>query len=417
MTVFYKLQSKEAVKPGSPLHWYNFYPDKQRHHRSSMDRRQDLILFLANLHQSAWSPSKPRSFNSVKLKLTALREWVYDYRPALDYFFDVVQTGYSLQDGSFELSTLIPKRLPEQLAIEVEEAELLFKPDPLPTEDGLVVSKVYIELSMEQQAALIEKIERSGRFDLVPVVRWLFTQNGEVNFYFKPSGKLKQRDTSVWPIHGIETWPSWLREELFGPGIDIDSAYTQFLMQHLRQIYIDRPGLLKMLYPDLLALIDNKQAWRHELCTQVLGLKWSDENLSIVKTVCMSLANGSRISPKIMTGGRSFSVTAQIIVEATGEITDKQLEVIGTKLAAIARQYATAKKAVCSHLLKLHPSRKNQKRVFAEYFAWEREARYLIWEGIDRHGIMVHDGIDGVPKQYLQKLPLLITQIGVRLTA
>ena len=69
------------------------------------------------------------------------------------------------------------------------------------------------------------------------------------------------------------------------------------------------------------------------------------------------------------------------------------------------------------HLQRINPTRKNLKSVFKDYFAWERVARYSIWEAIERHGIMVHDGIDGVPQQYLDQLPVLIEQLGIRLTA
>jgi hypothetical protein len=68
------------------------------------------------------------------------------------------------------------------------------------------------------------------------------------------------------------------------------------------------------------------------------------------------------------------------------------------------------------HLLKRAPNRKNVKEVFSSYFAWERKARYELWEEVGRHGIMVHDGLDGVPEVYLEKLPFLIKSLGLRLT-
>ena len=214
----------------------------------------------------------------------------------------------------------------------------------------------------------------------------------------------------------VETWPAWLREALFGPGIDIDSAYTQYLVQHLQGIYAGRPELLRTLFPDLMALLNDKQRWRRELCQDTLGLEWSDENHSLVKTICMSLANGSRISPAILEGSKNFSITAQIIAKAAGDVTSHQLDRAGRRLQSISRQYARAKKDVCALNLGLNPTLKNQKRVFGSYFEWEREARYSIWEAIDRHGIMVHDGIDGVPEEYLQDIPALIQKVGLSIT-
>lgn len=404
-----------------PLHVGNFYR-KERTHRDSMQDRQDLILYLAKLHAHASMKGRPRAFNRVQLRLTSLRDWVYDYRPALDYFFEVQQLGYNLGDDNNELTTLIPRDLGLHTYVQTNDFQLEYEPPERPT-DG-IVSKVYVHRdytydkpghAARSKPGVIDRLMDENRFDLIEPVKWIL-KHEELNFYFKPAGKLQQRDTSVWPVAGIETWPSWLREALFGPGIDIDSAYTQYLMQHLRLVYADRPSMVLTLYPDLIQLIENKQAWRKNLCENVLGLEWNDENLSLVKTVCMSLANGSRISPAIMTDGRAFSVTAGIIVQAHDTITTADLERIGQKLQYVSKQYSNAKKAICSMELGLNPSVKNQKRVFASYFEWERVARYLIWEAVDRHGIMVHDGIDGVPQQYLNNLHLIIQQVGVRVT-
>lgn len=408
MTAIYRLRARKQPRPMDPLHVGNFYR-KERLHREAMQERQDLILYLAKLHAHASLKGKPRAFNTVKLRLTSLREWVYDYRPALDYFFDVQSLGYNLGDDNNEVSVLVPKDLGLHTHVQTQSFQLEYEPPPRP-DDG-VVSKVYIA----QGRGVLDRLTHENRFDLIEVVKWIL-QHEELNFIFKPAGKLQQRDTSVWPVAAVETWPAWLREALFGPGIDIDSAYTQYLMQHLREIYRGRTHLLMLLYPDLLALIEDKQRWRRDICENVLGLPWNDDNIDLVKTVCMSLANGSRISPGILEGGRSFSVTAQIIVNATEEVTPERLERVGTRLQAISRQYSRAKKDICAMDLRLNPTLVNQKRVFGSYFEWERAARYLIWEAVDRHGIMVHDGIDGVPQSYLNDLPSLIQQVGVRVT-
>ena len=75
-----------------------------------------------------------------------------------------------------------------------------------------------------------------------------------------------------------------------------------------------------------------------------------------------------------------------------------------------------ARKAICTHVLKTSASRSNQKKVFSSYFEWERVARYAIWEACDRHGIMVHDGIDGIPQRYLDDLPRIMDELNIRLT-
>lgn len=423
MTTIYRLKAKKLPRPMDPLHVGNFYR-KERTHRDSMQERQDLILYLAKLHAQASLKGKPRAFNTIQMRLTSLREWVYDYRPALDYFFEVQTLGYNLGDDNNEVSVLVPKDLGLHTHVQTQDFQLEYEPPPRP-DDG-VISKVYIRKGYVYERStgalnrcktgVIGRLVEENRFDLIEAVKWIM-QHEELNFVFKPAGKLQQRDTSVWPVAAVETWPAWLREALFGPGIDIDSAYTQYLMQHLRVMYADRIPLLKTLFPDLLALIEDKQKWRRELCEEVLGLPWNDENISLIKTVCMSLANGSRISPGILEGGQAFSVTAQIIIKAADEVTPARLDKIGRRLQSISRQYSQAKKDICALDLGLNPTLKNQKRVFGSYFEWEREARYLIWEAIDRHGVMVHDGIDGVPEEYLDRLPDLIQQVGIRLTS
>jgi hypothetical protein len=235
----------------------------------------------------------------------------------------------------------------------------------------------------------------------------------ELNFIFQRSGRLKQRDTSVWPVAAIETWPSWLREALFGGGVDIENAYTQFLITHLRKT-VDREKL-ELLFPDLLAAVDDKVKWRFSLC-DALGISCDDEGVSTVKKICMSLANGSRISPGILAGGRAFSVTAEVVIKATDDVSLENLDRIGLRLQKISRQYTLAKKMVCNQLLRLNPTRTNQKLVFSSYFEWEREARYAIWNAVDQHGIMVHDGIDGIPSAYTIDIQKIIDTVGLKVT-
>ncbi len=94
----------------------------------------------------------------------------------------------------------------------------------------------------------------------------------------------------------------------------------------------------------------------------------------------------------------------------------KNLDRIGLRLQKISRQYSLAKKIVCNKLLRLNPTRVNQKLVFSSYFEWEREARYAIWNAVDRHGIMVHDGIDGIPSTYTVDIQKIIDSIGLKVT-
>lgn len=413
MTRPYRLSTHQPILPNSPLHWSRFWPDLQRLHKGRNEARQDLVIWLANLHHSAIHQGKPLAFCEVNVRLMDLRELVRDYRPALDYFFTVKQAGFYIDEDNFEVSKLIPKSLPknETKLIEVTARTLKYEPPAKP--DDAVISKVYLQPGLKLKS-ITKKVLEGGRGELIPAVMWLLEQPGELNFHFKPSGKLKLRDTSVWPISGIETWPGWLRELLFGPGIDLDAAYIQFLLQRLRGTYTN-PKLLKTLYPDLVRLLDDKEAFRKELCTQVLQRPYNEKNRSLIKQVIMSLANGSRISPALLTNGSGFSLTAELIIDSAADASTYDLTKIGARLQTIAKQFSSAKRVACISQ-GTAPSRQNIKKVFSSYFTWERAARYALWEAVDRHGIMVHDGLDGIPDVYRDNIETLVETLGLKLT-
>jgi hypothetical protein len=416
MTRPYKLSLRQPLPPDHPLHWARFWPNKQRLHRGRIEARQDLVLWLANLYHGAIRCGKPFGFCTIELRLMDLRDWVRDYRPALDHFFVTKQLGYFVDEDTTTLTILEPRRLPPEELESVDEVADALQYTPPRRPENCVISKVLLRSGLNRQE-LVQRLLTSGRPELVPQLNWLLKQPSELNFHFSPSGKLQQRDTSVWPIPAIETWPGWLREELFGPGIDLDSAYIQFLLHSLRKVFKDRPQLLQILFPDLLRLLHDKEAFRKELCEQVLQRPYNDRYRSLIKQVIMSLANGSRISPTLLTSGTGFSLTVELIVEAAPEASVSDLTAIGERLKLIGDQFASAKKYVCLELQKHAPNRANMKAVFSSYFSWERAARYALWEEIERHGIMVHDGIDGVPQKHLDRLPELIERLGLLLTA
>jgi len=417
MTRPYRLSPESPLPPNHPLHWTRFWPDLQRLHRSRTEARQDLVLWLANLYYGSIRCGKPLHWCSVQVRLMDLRHWVRNYQPALNHFFEVKQRGFYVDDEHNELTTLVPKRLTAEELELVDDTAAHLRYEPPAKPDDSVISKVYLRPNLDRKS-LVARVLVHGRPEIVPQLNWLLTQpNTELNFHFQPSGKLKLRDTSVWPISAVETWPGWLREELFGPGIDLDSAYVQFLMHHLKRVFSDRHALLETLFPDLLRLLNDKENFREELCTQVLQRPYNDKYRSLIKQVIMSLANGSRISPALLTNGSGFSLTAELIVDAAPDATISDLTKIGERLKRIADQFASARRYACTDLLKKAPNRKNIKEVFSGYFAWERKARYALWEECGRHGIMVHDGLDGVPKQHLDRLEELIKTLDLRLTA
>lgn len=413
MTTLYRVKSERQLHWGDDLHWAKFYPEKQRVHRRKMQERQDLILFIANLHAVACDTEMPLGMIHIPMRLMSLRDWVQDFHVVLDKFFSIVQLGYNLGEGNHELSILVPLNVQNGKRKASDAAkELRYAVPERP--DSKVVSKVYIR--QDRRESILHELKMKRRLDLLAPVQWLL-ERPEVNFHFEPAGKLRMRDTSVWPVAAVETWPSWLREQLFGQGLDIDSAYTQFLLFALQEAYRDSPTMLQTLYPDLLRSVHDKAGFRRELCVDVMGLEHTIENIGIVKQICMSLANGSRISPAILQGARSYSDAAEMIVQSVENIAPTNLARISKRFEAISRQYTNARKTICAAKLRQNPSRQNLKKVFNTYFEWERDARYAIWDLIGQHGVMVHDGIDGVPERYLNDIPSLIQQLGIKLTA
>ena len=407
MTTIYKVEAPERISASHPLHVDRFYPDLTRRHRRLRNDRQELILYLAGIYEAATKSGYPHAFCRIPMRLTSLRDWVYDYKVVFDRFFDIAEIGFHFGDEKHDVSYIIPKPLAGQVA----DHKLRYKPPPRP--DVGAVSKVHIR--QHAAAEIRSKLLLAGRFDLHAPVEWLLSQP-EVNFHFVPCGKLKLRDTSVWPIPAIETWPAWLREELFGAGIDIESAYTQFLIEHIRDAYSGDEGLVRLLYPDLIRSLEDKKEWRREMCVDVLGLPYNEENIGVVKNICMSLANGSKVSPAILTAEASYSMTREIILDKVDNTSVSNLTRIGRRLATLGRQYSHAKKVVCNLDIGFAATKRNQKKVFATYFQWEREARYAIWNAVECHGIMVHDGIDGIPERYLQDIPALVKSLNLRMT-
>ncbi len=416
MTRPYKLTSN-PISPLSPLHWTRFWPDLQRIHRGRVEARQNLILWLANAWIGAVDSSKtlPYGFRAIQMRLSDLRDMVRDYQNVFEVFFTVQRKGFNISEEKHEVSTVVPNKLPSDLenAVRVSARHLRYDPPELPADDT-VISKVYLQPNIDR-ATIVERVLEAGRPELVPQLLWLLKQRSpELNFHFVPSGKLQQRDTSVWPIAAIETWPGWLREELFGPGIDLDAAYIQFLMQYVKDL---NPSTKAVLFPDFGRLIDDKENFRRELCEEVMGLPYNADGKTLTKQIIMSLANGSRISPRLLLCGSGFSAAADLILGNMPDVANERLEKIGARLKRLSDQFEAARKYAAIEIHGVAPTRATVKTVFTHYFMWERQARYALWEAVGRHGIMVHDGLDGVPQEYLSQIDTLVSELNLKLTA
>jgi hypothetical protein len=201
---------------------------------------------------------------------------------------------------------------------------------------------------------------------------------------------------------------------LFGTAVDLDSAYVQFLVNTLRkEIPEDQLGAL---FPDLLKLLEDKEAFRRELCEEILMVEYTKEHKGVMKNILMSLANGSRISASVILNAARHSAVAEMILDIVPTASADDLIRIGDRLRSISRQFDNARKMICIALFKKAPTNENKKSVFSSYFMWEREARYMIWEAFERHGIMAHDGLDGIPAKYLTDLPKVMNDLHLKLS-
>lgn len=396
MLAIYPVQIRFEPPRTDPLfvgNYFNLHRMRWRKRR----QRQQLIFAIA----IAWKnlvarQTKAPGLLREEIFLTHLTAQVFDAKVVLEKFFKIERIGFSLKDGTRSPTVISPRKLPPQFIQSIDRIQSLIQFDPGPEPTSKSLTTTIVKPRCINQAKIISALEKTGRYDLVAPVIWLLQQNEEIIFYYRPAGRLQARDTSVWPIKAIETWPGWLREELFGKTVDIENAFCQFLVQHLIKKYNDNLGLLELKYPHLLRADRDRKKFREQLCTDVLKLPATPENISFVKRLIMSLANGSNCSAQLLLSSNTRSQAARIVREANPNLSIEELIYAGEKLHAIAQQFRSAKKALCVYLLKEKPTHSAMRKIFKLYFAWEREARYKIWEIVGRTGLHLHDGLDGI---------------------
>jgi len=397
MLFFHTVESDVEIRRDNPLYVGHFF-DLQGMWWTNRKKRQKMIISVA----FAWYKLVKKQFKTPgmineELMMTGLTREVRDAKQIIEHFFTITRVGFNLKDGVNHSPTLVtPKRLPWKYAEAIEEicTRITFNPGLPPTNKNLIQTNVIVR--KESEALIRVRVKQEERNELIPALDWLFKQEGPITFYYRPAGKLQARDTSVWPIKAIETWPGWLRTELFGATIDIENAFCQFLLDHLERKHIDNMDLLRLKYPDLLRAAYDKQKFREELCLEILHRPPTDDNISVVKKLIMALANGSNASPQLMVTEGRIPEAVQIVKQAAPDATPTQLMRSGERLQAIAKQFRSAKRELCILLLNSKPTREAQKQIFQLYFQWEREARYKIWEAVGNSGLMIHDALDGI---------------------
>jgi hypothetical protein len=290
----------------------------------------------------------------------------------------------------------MPKKLPKKYSAEIARIinEVKYYPGIEPDDSSL--TKSHVEVRYHRHAFICARLKEEKRTDLIPVVNWLYSQSSPINFYFKSSGRLQARETSVWPVKCIEQWPGWLRTEVFGTVIDLDAAFCQYLMSNLYEKHGEDTRLLELKYPYILKLLNDKEAFRKTIVEDWLKLPFTDANIKLVKSVIMALANGSNCSGALVTATNTRSVVAQELKQHCAHLSMQELYDLGEKFRAFVIQFRNAKRELCIHMFRVQPSREAIKRVFHGYFEWERRARHQIWDLAGRTGLQIHDGLDGV---------------------
>jgi hypothetical protein len=393
MLTFQPVTIERDLKRGDPLYVGNFF-NLRKMWWTKRKARQGLIISIA----LGWYYLLKRNptacgYDEEEILLTHLTKQVKDAKVILERFFVIKRLGFNFNEATRSPTIVTPKKLSKEMIDAIEELvnEVRFNPGEEPTSTKLVKSDVTVQHGRDTM--ILARLRRE-REDLIPAVTWLLKRQNPITFYYEPCGSLQARDKSVWPVKAIETWPGWLRAELFGTVVDIENSYCQFLVQKLAQKHALTPRRFELQYPDIIRADRDKTAFRWELCA-LLRLEPSDENVHKVKKLLMALANGSNASPALMTNGSGRSEAVRVVHEIAPHLLPSELIEVGKRLSAIAKQFRAAKRDLCIQMFG-KPTLQNQKKIFTLYFEWEREARYKIWDAVGRTGLMLHDGLDGV---------------------
>jgi|SRR5579859_284880 len=394
MLTFHPLDVDRELDRSNPLFVGNFFDLKGMWWRKRKQRQGLIISVAVAWYRIMKSNPAAAGFVEKETLITNLTNQVKDARVILDKFFNVTKIGFNFNNGNKSPSTITPKRLGKRMLTAIKEIlkEIYFCPGAQPVDEALTKSYVHVQ---KNASHILARLKEENREDLIPPVSWILRQDSPITFYFRASGALQQRDTSVWPVRAIEMWPGWLRKALFGTTVDIENAYSQFLVEHLKLKYENSPLQLKLRYPDVLRSDSDKLNFRLEIL-QLLKLENSYDNMKYVKRILMSLANGSNASAALMTNGSGMSETVALVNEANPKLLPTELAVLGNRLSSIVKQFRAARRDLCLYLLKEKPTRANQKKIFKMYMAWERTARYKIWNAAGQSGLHLHDGVDGI---------------------
>ena len=371
MLTFHSVKIDGEIHRTNPLFVGNFFNLKRMWWRKRK-QRQNLILSIA----STWYAASKKNtvapgFIEEEILITSLTNKVKDAKQVLEHFFNINRIGFNFNNGIKSPTIVSPKKLKPELVDAIAEIldDITFDPGPRPTKKRLVQSTVKVRTSAAN--FIRAEVRSTGKTHLMPAVNWLLEQKEPITFFYEAAGKLQARDKSVWPIKSIETWPGWLRQELFGTVVDLENAYCQYLVGALEKKYSNRPLVVELKYPSLIQAVKCKKEFREYICKDLLKLDITDDSLKAVKKLIMSLANGSNISSLMLVNSSGRSQAVNIINEINPHLSYQEKITAGKYLGFIAKQFKAAKKDLCVHLYGLKPSRENEKMIFKSYMEWE----------------------------------------------
>jgi hypothetical protein len=390
MLFFHKVELKELPNRHDPLYVGHFFPLTGMWWKKRKQRQEMIFSVAITWYRFASKRMSAPGMLSDELNLTGLTKQVRDARSIIEHFFTITKLGFNFNDGTnFSPTVVSPKKLPKEYIDSIEKHlhNIVFDPGKRPPGNFKITN---VKVRTFRADVIRARLKEEGRDDLLPATNWLLGQES-VEFMYRASGKLQARETSVWPIRAIELWPGWLRTELFGTTIDLENSFCQYMLSKLQQNTTQK--MLELKYPDLLRAVYDKQKFREEICRDVLKRPPHDENISIVKRILMALANGSNCTAGLMASD-SRSEVVRIIKQAAPDLRTMEMIEIGDRLQYIAKQFRAARRELAI-INGMKPTRENLKKVFHDYFEWEKEARNKIWKVIGQTGLMLHDGIDG----------------------
>lgn len=382
---------------------------------------QKALLEISAVWYRTATWSENNSYKKYQFYKTSLRK-KYGRRALqlFDCFFNTYQTGYKFlpsigsPDGVSVPSTVSPKDKPcniEGLRDTIKKwmQGAIWKPCAKPlsiTLDNSRVSRVEVRSDVDMEK-LKELLQQPRWMHLTGQVNWILSEQS-IDIYWQFSGRTQQRETSVWPIKSIETWPSSIRLALFGSQVDIQCAMPQFVYHKIKEIDIANFGHVTSFtergFDDIKQMVEDTENWRKSLAAE-MKMEWNEDTRKIIKKLVMALSNGSNISGKMLTSFFNHSVAVEIVQD---QIMDDSWDYdftmkVGDRLHKIAVQFRQAVKRILMHY-GYKPTRKNRKRIFYLYFCWEKRVREQLWQMFNKSGLMMHDGLDGICATSLSNL-------------